>query len=92
MKKGAFLPFTELVFAWDASLDGRCGIPSRLAAGAGQRSGTGRIEHWVHDGSVVGARVWVHVEEGAVGIGATVALVKLANSLSVLHGAFHSDK
>ena len=92
MKKGAFLPFTELVFAWDASLDDRCGIPSRLAAGAGQRSGTGSIEHWVHDGSVVGARVWVHMDEGAVGIGATVALVKLANSLSVLHGAFHSDK
>ena len=92
MKKGAFLPFTELVFAWDASLDGRCGIPSRLAAGAGQRSGTGRIEHWVHHGSVEGIRVWVHMEEGAVGIGATVALVKLANSLSVLHGAFHSDK
>ena len=69
-----------------------------LSAGAGKRPGTrstrsiGSIEHWVHDGSVVGARVWIHVEEGAVGIGATVALVKLANSLSVLHGAFHSDK
>ena len=85
MKKGAFLPFTELVFAWDASLDGRCGIPSRLAAGAGQRSGTGRIEHWVHDGSVVGARVWVHVEEGAVDIGAAIALVKPAN-FSLCHG------
>ena len=86
MKKGAFLPFTELVvFAWDGSLDGSCGVPSRLAAGAGQRSGTGRIEHWIHDGSIVGARIRIHMEEGAVCIGATVALVKLAN-FSLCHG------
>ena len=105
MKKAAFLPLTDpifiLEFAWDGSLDasldgrGSWGIPSRLTTGARKRPGTrstGSIEHWVHDGSVVGARVWVHVEEGAVGIGATVALVKLANSLSVLHGALHSVK